>query len=130
MLDNMGSFPCPGIEQRKRDALHETREYSYLYVYQNIIDKAIREVNTDCSEAGYYMFIKKEMIDNIIQMCKVYKKNILNKFLVIIRCKRLARRLRLRIAETYAPGGMMYNRLCRSTLVGKKSPTIKYQQLY
>ena len=128
----MGRFPCPGIEQRKRDALHELRRcnYSYLSNYENIIDKAIREIDTDCSEAGYYMFYKKEMIDNIIQMCKVYKKYVLNKFLVIIRCKRLARRLRLRIAETYAPGGMMYNRLCKNTLVGKSTPTIEYQQLY
>lgn len=132
MLDAMGSFPCPGIEERRRDALTDTRNcnYTYLSNYHNIIDKAIREVNTDCSEAGYHMFYRKTMIDNIIKMCKDYKKKILNNFLLIIRCKRLARRLRLRIAETYAPGGMMYNRLCRTTQVGKTNPTIEYQQLY
>lgn len=123
MLDHYSSFEAPCVVQRRKDAAQTIQHYhqcfSRLPTLQYLIAQAVDDIKPG-SYIGYQMYSRSLIHGRVIELCApAYTKYITAKWLLIVRCKRMARRLRQRVAASYAPCGLMYKVVAKRTLIGR-----------
>ena len=126
MMDHYGSMPAPSVEQRRSDAAHAVPQYGRLVAFQCLVAQAVTEIAPG-SYAGYCVFARTLIAERAADLCAAYVQTLGAKWALVVRCKRLARGLRQRVAESYAPGGTMYNAVAKRTQVGrslKNTPSV------
>ena len=99
----------------------DLKNFSGLSRFDDLVGAAVAGVYPG-SLAGYYRYGKSEIVQKAKALLLEYKGRVdsrVNFWMTVIRCKRLAKRLRLRCCASYAPGGTMYTRVAKTTFVGK-----------
>ena len=116
MMDYYGEMAPPCVKERCQHAFQSVPQYHYLSACHLIVAKAVNEVKPG-SYAGYFVFARSEIQLRVIHNCKTHIAA--RNWALLLRCKRLAHGLRMRVCESYAPGGLMYTVVKQKTLVGQ-----------
>ena len=121
MLDQMGYVPARPIEERVRDLMDDPllSKFKRLAATKDIVRQTAEDVPTG-SLVGYMMYGRVETLKTANLRLLLYATSIVPRFHLTVRHLMAIARFQKRVKKKFwMPGGELYERLSKSTRVGK-----------